>query len=152
MQKLTTLNGGVHIQQTRFTKDVGDEIGERKSITYIFSPSGSQVDRISSSRGEQRRPPASWVCWQKYHQRSSWVCWQRSWKVVSKCSSLINYRFNYWTGHISCCKWARGNGWGKVYFGEPLSSNIFHLTCFYILNFQLKFLSDPGPIKVYPCQ
>ena len=48
-------NGDVkHLEYTaiQVTKDVGDEIGERKSITYIFSHSGGQVDRIPSPRGE----------------------------------------------------------------------------------------------------
>ena len=38
---------------------------------------------------------------------------------------LVNFpsRFNYWTGHISCCKWSRGNGWITL----ELSWVLFHL-------------------------
>jgi len=35
---------------------------------------------------------------------------------------LLHHGFNYWTGHISCCKWARGNGWAFLATTELLNT------------------------------
>jgi len=36
--------------------------------------------------------------------------------------NLLHHGFNYWTGHISCCKWARGNGWAFLATTELLNT------------------------------
>ena len=35
---------------------------------------------------------------------------------------LLHHGFNFWTGHLSCCKWGRGNGWAFVAITEVLAA------------------------------
>merc|ERR550519_625389 len=33
---------------------------------------------------------------------------------------LIHHGYNFWTNHLSCCKWGRGNGWAFIAITEAL--------------------------------
>ena len=37
--------------------------------------------------------------------------------------SLIHHGYNYYQGHLSCCVWARGNGWAILAMTEFLQAN-----------------------------
>ena len=95
---------------------------------------GVEIDWIPAPRGEQGWFAASRV--QNFHPSSSWISTimgclslelfllselkfspllSKSYTKLSNLLSQCSSRFNYWTGHISCCKWARGNGWLNLY-------------------------------------
>ena len=39
--------------------------------------------------------------------------------------SLIHHGYNYYQGHLSCCVWARGNGWAILAMTEFLQAKYF---------------------------
>ena len=49
---------------------------------------------------------------------------QQLWNIASYLYSgdtLLHHGYSYYTGHVSCCQWARGNGWAVLAFTEFLS-------------------------------